>query len=332
MNGTARRIATILVALLTVSAGRADDVVVDEAVGGEAVGQGMAFVGGGGVELAQMFDSLAFADGAGIAMQVMGDVVTEEPMAGRPPAADNDAVVARGLEPVRQRLEAKIATIDRIVGLAEKQRKKLEIAAQSDLRRLTDAVAEARANYAGRTLQIDPRNGGFDEAAQKAMQEAQQDAMRCRELIDQASGPASLLAKVVTGTLDEPQASKYKAVMDGRRDCRWKAAVAAHLEQMDETLGLTQKQHDALTAALMAAPPAEDELAAAGPTQPSPAAFLAASRLAALIGSDATLAAVLDPRQRAVASVSGAMEGGMPVNGAIQPGNIAVQVEEIVDP
>lgn len=132
------------------------------------------------------------------------------------------------------------------------------------------------------------------------MAEVQQDAARCRELVGQAAGAGSLLAKVITGTLDEPQATKYKAVMDGRRDCRWKAAVATVLAQLDDTLGLTQKQHDALTAALLAAPPSAEELANDGPAQPAPAVALAATRLAAALGGNEKLAAVLDPRQRAV--------------------------------
>jgi len=315
MNRPACRIAACLVAL-AVSPGRADDVVVDE-VGGEEAGvaQGMVFVGGG-ADLVQMFDSQAFADGQGFAAaQVMVNNLAQVMVNGQlqvaeQPPVDNDAVVAQRLEPVRQRLEARIKTVDRIVGLDEKQRKKLEIAAQSDLRRLTETVAEARAKYAGKTLKMDPRNGGFDAKAQEAMQEAAQEAARCRELIGRAAGPGSLLAKVVTGTLDEPQATKYKAVMDGRRDCRWKAAVVSVLSQLDDTLGLTQKQHDALTAALLAAAPAADELDGGGPTQAEPAVVLVATRLAAVVGGDAKLAAVLDPRQRA-AVATGIQQAGL---------------------
>lgn len=315
MNRPACRIAACLVAL-AVSPGRADDVVVDE-VGGEEAGvaQGMVFVGGG-ADLVQMFDSQAFADGQGFAAaQVMVNnqarvMVNGQWQVAEQPPVDNDAVVAQRLEPVRQRLEARIKTVDRIVGLDEKQRKKLEIAAQSDLRRLTETVAEARAKYTGKTLKMDPRNGGFDAKAQEAMQEVAQEAARCRELIGRAAGPGSLLAKVVTGTLDEPQATKYKAVMNGRRDCRWKAAVVSVLSQLDDTLGLTQKQHDALTAALLAAAPAADELDGGGPTQAEPAVVLVATRLAAAVGGDAKLAAVLDPRQRA-AVATGIQQAGL---------------------
>jgi hypothetical protein len=299
---------TAMLAVLAMSASRADDVVVDEGGGDEAgAGQGMVFVGGGGVDLVQMFDSQAFAGGQGFGMAVMMD--DQGQMAGQLPA-DNHAQVTQRLEPVRHRLEARIKTVDRIVGLEEKQRKKLEIAAQSDLRRLTDTVAEARAKYAGRTLKMDPRKGGFDEKAQQEMQEVQQEAARCRELIGQAAGAGSLLAKVVTGTLDEAQATKYQAVMNGRRDCRWQAAVAGVLSQLDETLGFTQKQHEALTAALLAAPPSADELTGGGPMQPEPAVVLVATRLAAAVGGDTKLAAVLDPRQRA-AMAEGLQQAGL---------------------
>ena len=292
MNRLHGLIAGALGVVLAIAASRADDVVVDEA-GGAAAGRGRGMVFGG-ADLVQMFDSQAFEHGFQMAV-VIGE---QGRMPGRPPV-DNDAHVAQRLEPVRQRLEARITTVDRIVGLEDKQRKKLEIAAQSDLRRLAATVAEARAKYAGRSLKVDPRNGGFDAEAQKVAEEVRQDATRCREVIGQAAGAGSLLAKVITGTLDEEQAKKYKAVMDGRRDCRWRAAVATVLSELDETLGLTQKQHDALAAALVAAPPAADELASDGTAQPESAVLLVARRLAASVGGDAKLTAVLDPRQRA---------------------------------
>ena len=292
MNRLHGLIAGALGVVLAIAASRADDVVVDEA-GGAAAGRGRGMVFGG-ADLVQMFDSQAFEHGFRTAV-VIGE---QGRMPGRPPV-DNDAHVAQRLEPVRQRLEARITTVDRIVGLEDKQRKKLEIAAQSDLRRLAATVAEARAKYAGRSLKVDPRNGGFDAEAQKVAEEVRQDATRCREVIGQAAGAGSLLAKVITGTLDEEQAKKYKAVMDGRRDCRWRAAVATVLSELDETLGLTQKQHDALAAALVAAPPAADELASDGTAQPESAVLLVARRLAASVGGDAKLTAVLDPRQRA---------------------------------
>lgn len=325
MNRAAGRIAVCLF-VLAVSTGRADDIVVENAAEPQpGAAQGMVFVGAGG-DLGQMFDSQAFADGQEFAMPVR---VNAQGQVAEQPPADNDAVVAQQLEPVSQRLQARIKMVDRIVGLDAKQRKKLEIAAQSDLRRLTENVAEARAKYAGKTLQQDPRNGGFGPDAQRAMQEVQQDAMRCRGLIGQAAGAGSLLAKVIPGTLDERQATKYQAVMDARRDCRWQAAVATVLAQLDDTLGFTQQQHVALTAALLAAPPAAEELDGGSPLQPEPAIGLVATRLAAAVGGDANLAAVLDPRQRA-AVAEGLQQPGL-WQGAVGWGNVPMAVPMVID-
>jgi|688.fasta_scaffold244075_2 hypothetical protein len=304
MNRTAGKIAVCLFAV-AVSIGRADDIVVEDAAEGVAGGgQGMAFPQTG-VDLVQMFDSQAFADGQGFGAGMV--VVNGRVQGAEQPPADNDAVVAQRLEPISQRLQARIKMVDRIVGLDAKQRGKLEIAAQSDLRRLTATVAEARAKYAGKTLQLDRLNGGFGAETQRAVQEVQQDATRCRELIGQAVGAGSLLAKVIPGTLDDAQATKYQAVMDARRDCRWQAAVATVLAQLDDTLGFTQQQHDALKASLLAAPPAADELDGGSPLQAEPAVGLVAARLTAAVGGDAQLAAVLDPRQRA-AVAAGVMQ------------------------
>ena len=309
MNRLHGLIAGALGVVLAIAASRADDVVVDEA-GGAAAGRGRGMVFGG-ADLVQMFDSQAFEHGFRMAV-VIGE---QGRMPGRPPV-DNDAHVAQRLEPVRQRLEARITTVDRIVGLEDKQRKKLEIAAQSDLRRLTDTVAEVRAKYAGRTLTFDPRDGGVGDEAEKVIQEVRQDATRCREVIGQAAGAGSLLAKVITGTLDEEQAKKYKAVMDGRRDCRWRAAVATVLGQLDETLGLSQKQHDGLTAALLATPPSADELVGEGSGSSAPPIVLVATRLAAAVDGKSELAAVLDPRQRA-AVTAGLQQVGLWQEGVV---------------
>ena len=131
------------------------------------------------------------------------------------------------------------------------------------------------------------------------IQEVREDAARCRELIGQAAGAGSLVAKVVPDTLDDEQTAKYQAVKDGLRDCRWQAAVATVLDRLDETLGFTQRQHDTLTAALLAASPAADELEGGSPLQPEPTVGLAATRLAAAVSGDTSLAALLDPWQRA---------------------------------
>jgi hypothetical protein len=275
-----RRVAAAAVVALVAGRAdvRADDVVVEEQPR-PAAGWRMQR-GAAEQDLGQLFDSRAFA--GAVFTKVGSDAADAKP------AADE---IAAPLVPVRRRMEAKIATVDRIVGLSETQRKKLRIAVQSDLRQLNDTLLETRAKYAGRTLKRNP-DGGFDDAGQKAMQQAVEDGARCGRLVQAACGSESLLAKVIVGTLDDEQAKKYTAVMQGRAACRWRAVVAAGLAQLDGQAGFTQKQHDALASVLFAdVPPFEEE-----PTVTrQPAGMQVAQRIAAV--ERGKLAAILDPRQ-----------------------------------
>lgn len=276
---------------------RGDDVVVAEQ---PPVGrpQQQAFT----ADVAQYFDSHVFS---------LADAMAR---GGNMPTGGAEEMIAARLAPLRQRADARIARVDRVVGLSDAQRKKLEIAAQSDMRRLVDAIVEARGRYAGRIVTRDPRTGGFDEAGQQLMQEASQDWERCRQLVHDAFGPQSLLAKVVVSTLDEQQARTYAAVMRERSVCRWKAVVAAGLTACDGQMGFTQKQYDAVTALLVAdPPPLEDDAMATG------SAVLAVVRRLALLG-DEKLATLLDPRQRQlVALVAQQAAGG---NGVVAEGHV----------
>jgi hypothetical protein len=310
-----RCMATVILGLALCAgfAGRAagDDTVVDELPGANGGPPGVAPWMGGmpAIDLGQQFDSQVFAD-------AMGNVVVQGGFAASdqgPAAADEAAVVGR-LEPARRRLAARIDRVDRIVGLSEQQRKKLVVAMESDLRRLADTITEARGRYVGRTVKMDPRNGGFDEASMKAMQQMQEDAVRCRQSLEAAAGPESLVAKVLLGTLDETQAKTYTAVMQARAACRWRAVVASGLAQIDDQAGFTQKQHDAVTELLLAEPPAAEDDSQGSEQAGMPTGMRVAQRLVALDGE--RLAAILDPRQRqAVAEVANGqmIQIGMPM-------------------
>lgn len=294
--GRAHSGASILVALAALAVGvvvRGDDVVVEDRPGGQP-DRRMAPAVGAECDLEAIFDARAFG---GPAASDELQIVVDGAEAGAAHSGPAEDEIARPLEPARRRAAARIATVDRVVGLSDAQRNKLEVAARSELRRLADAVAAARAKYAGRTLKVDPRMG-LDERVRAEVQQAEEDADRCRRLIQAAGGPESLLARVVLGTLDEEQAGRYATVMRGRAVCRWRAVVAAGLVQIDEQVGFSQKQHDAVAALLLAdVPPLKDdsrELAV-------PAGVAVAWRLAAL--GDETLAEVLDPRQRQVVSL-----------------------------
>lgn len=309
------RLGIVALAAVAVAGGmavvRGDDVVVEDQPGGQPVWR-VAPAGGGVYDLGMQFDAQAF--GGPTEIDESGLVVDVADNDEANPRLVEDAI-ARRLAPAERQAASRITTVDRIVGLSAAQRKKLEVAAQSDLRRLVDTVAEARAKYAGRKLKVNPRTG-LDAAGQQEVQQAHADGQRCRQLIQAAAGPESLLAKVMTGTLDEKQAEHYAAVMRARAACRWKAVVAAGLVQIDDRAGFSQQQHDAVTAMLVAdVPPAEEE----SPRRAGlPAGLAVARRLVAL--GDEKLAAILDPRQRQVVALfaeqeekmdEGGMGGGM---------------------
>ena len=287
---------------------RGDDVAVDVLPGGRPLFRGAAFEN----DLGQLFDSQAFGGQMGTAGPGTDGRFREDALAGR-------------LEPVRRRAAARIAMVDRIVGLSDKQRKKLETAAQSDLRRLSDAVAELRAKYAGRKVKIDPNQGGLDEAGQKEMQQVQEDGQRCQQLVQAACGPESLLAKVVVGTLDEEQARRYTTVMQARAACRWKAVVAAGLNSLDGHVGLAQKQHEAITALLLADVPMSDDDAAAHAV---PAAIQVAQRIEAL-GSE-KIATILDPRQMQIMGFF-AGQWAMQAGGNVAVEEVEFERRELID-
>ena len=269
---------------------RADDVAVEGKP--PAANQPRVQVVGGdvGTDLGQIFDAQVF--GGGMHPMVMGGEV-EQPDQSQPAEGTLGRLAA-----VRRCAEARIATVDRIVGLSGKQRKKLDVAMQSDLRRLAETIDEVRSRYLGQKVKPDPQTGGYDAAGQQKFTQVHEDAARCRQLLQAATGPDSLLAKVLPGTLDDAQAATYTEVMGGRRACRWKAIVAAGLAGLDDTLGLTQKQHDEVESLLMAdVPPLMDDLqAAAGqPLAIPPTITFVAARLADL--GDGKLL-MLDERQR----------------------------------
>jgi hypothetical protein len=236
-------------------------------------------------DLQQIFDSQVFGHQMRMGVQRTGPEPTEaEP--------DGGSIVK--LLPVRQRAQARIDMVDQIVGLSAKQREKLQIALESDLRRLADHLDAARGKYVGRKLQGDPR----EEALRRALQEVREDAARCQRLVQEACGRDTLLAKVLMGSLDGDQAAKYAAAVADRRACRWKALVAAGLAPFDDQLGLTQKQYEQLQSMLLADVPAlvVDQQSFDPAASDRIAVMLVAARLGK--AGDDKLAAILDERQR----------------------------------
>lgn len=201
--------------------------------------------------------------------------------AGAVPAGEPGALAR--LAGLRREGAARIELLTRSCALRDGQRAALELALESDLHRAADQIDAVRDRYLGGAAGPLPGRGALAE-----------DVMACRGVIAATFGPGSLLALMVEDVLDPEQAERRRRWRQERRECRWRATVATAIVALDETLGLSSRQHAALESFLVDPPPPLPVDGIAGPRPPLPVA-LAFRRLAS---PDADrLTAVFDPRQ-----------------------------------
>lgn len=208
-------------------------------------------------------------------------VSTTVTAAGAVPTGEPGALAR--LAGLRREGVGRIELLTRSCGLREGQRAALGLALESDLRRAAGQIDAVRDRYLGGAAENLP---GRESLAQ--------DVMACRGVIAATFGPGSLLALMVEDVLSPEQAEQRRHWRQERRECRWRATVAAALVALDETIGLSSRQHEALESFLVDTPPPLPVDGIAGPRPPLPV-VLAFRRLAS---EDADrLSAVFDPRQ-----------------------------------
>lgn len=146
--------------------------------------------------------------------------------------------------------EKRLTRLDEACRLSEPQRQALRLAMESDIRRFADEVDAIRSRYQGLRINMN------DQAGQKQWHQFQQDVQRCRNQLRGLFDDRSLFGRVLAGTLDERQLASVLTESRSRRSFRWRAMVAATLVKMDDTLGLSQRQHESIERALLAREPA----------------------------------------------------------------------------
>jgi hypothetical protein len=203
----------------------------------------VALPGGGEVDLGVMFDQQVFGRSRGQQLIVRNGLVIA-----RSPASPPDHALAGTLAELRGRGQARIARLEQVCRLDVGQRRHLELALESDLRRVAGEIDKVRQTYAGQRLA-----GLRQPVDQQRLQALQQDAARCRAMIDGTSWEDSLLAAVGSGSLDSGQRERLASWVAGRRAARWEAMVRLVVGQLDETcLGLSQRQHASIVELLLA--------------------------------------------------------------------------------
>jgi hypothetical protein len=221
-----------------------------------------------------------------------GVIVNNGVVVNRAPPNADDSVLGK-LTDLRRRGEARIARLEQVCGLSPEQRKVLELALASDLRRVAGGIEAVRWKYVGQRIARQRL-----PVEQERLQAMQQDAIRCRGLVDRALQQGSLVAAVEVGVLDSDQRRRLADWVAGRRATRWEAMVRLSLGQLDETvLGLSRRQHQAIVELLLAdVPPLavfDDERLARDPT--SLHGMLVLARLGR--AGERGLRPLLDPRQ-----------------------------------
>jgi len=165
------------------------------------------------------------------------------PGAERPP---EPLALVRGREMGLRRLER----IEAACGIAADQKRRLVLAVESDIRRFAAEVEATRERYAGRQINMN------EPAGQREWHSFQQDVRRCRDQLRDLFDRGSLFATVLAATLDEGQRKCLAAEIAARRSFHWRAMVLEATSKLDDSLGLDQKQHDAVVKELLAHEPA----------------------------------------------------------------------------
>jgi len=227
--------------MLAVAAiGRADDDRIEDAVAAGTVGQD-----GQVIDLASNFDANLYEQANGLVIRGGGMRVRRPSPTGIVEPPEDSPALRR----LRRLAQEQLERVERTCGLSADQRKRLELALESDARRIAADIDATRSRYAGAAVNFQQPEG------QRKWQEFQQDIQRCRSQFQQAFGKDSLFTDLLGEMLDERQRASLDEEMRSRRSFRWRAMVAPVLLKMDETIGLDARQHALIERLLVAAEP-----------------------------------------------------------------------------
>jgi hypothetical protein len=136
---------------------------------------------------------------------------------------------------IDRRVELKLAGLERKHQLSESQRKKLELAARGDVKRLFDDVEVLRQKF------LAAQNDG--NAIGQLWQEIQPIQKKIAHgVLDEQS----LFSKALNQTLDTTQTATQQAALQERRQFRYRAAVESAITMMEDVVALNQLQRAAL--------------------------------------------------------------------------------------
>lgn len=165
----------------------------------------------------------------------------------------NDGNRKRGEERIRIHADLQMAEIDRVCGLSDAQKQKLQLAARGDIQRFLNEAEVLRLKY---DKLMREKNANAPNGVNEVWQQMWQDLspLQTRMANGLTSGPTSLLMKVLSQTITPEQQRAYEVVAAERRRFRYEASIAVCLHQMEEAVALSNSQREELTKLLLEMP------------------------------------------------------------------------------
>ena len=162
----------------------------------------------------------------------------------------------RGIEVVRTKamasLELEIDSLDEACGLSDAQRDKLTLAARLEAAESMQLFEGFQRRYSGRTVDFQTREG------QETWQQFHRELSEIQRATSRSGSARHLPGRVVGSLLDDRQREVWKGEAALRRASQWRRHMDGGLAILESSVGLTDRQHEALVAMLMEDPPQID--------------------------------------------------------------------------
>ena len=161
-----------------------------------------------------------------------------------------------GIEVVRTKamaqLELEIDSLDEACGLSDAQRDKLTLAARLEAAESMQLFEAFARRYAGRTVDFQTREG------QETWQQFHREFNEIQRATARSGAARHLPGRVVGSLLDGRQRDAWTAETASRRASQWRRFMDEGLAHLESSVGMTDRQHEAIVALLMEDPPRID--------------------------------------------------------------------------
>jgi hypothetical protein len=162
----------------------------------------------------------------------------------------------RGIEGVRTKaiahLQLEIDSLDEACGLSDAQRDKLTLAARLEAAESMQLFEGFQRRYSGRTVDFQTREG------QETWQQFHRELNEIQRATSRSGSARHLPGRVVGSVLDDRQRDVWKGEGALRRASQWRRHMDGGLAILGASVGITDRQHEALVAMLMEDPPRID--------------------------------------------------------------------------